>query len=166
MLLSHIQGGKEWENLCNFGEETPKIKLLQALPLCLWVGLTLSQKWLVQLLSIWFDHFKKKKSNNNNSLFNGKIFSIGILRISVKYKTFFRENVVCWRCLCSQYLAQYLTFKNHSTHICSMIENFYHSRSQKVAWRCQVQAYLRKKRNWRGKKSCFSNICWTETWEL
>lgn len=33
----------------------------------------------------------------------------------------------------------------------SMIENFYHGRTQKVTWRCQVQTYLRKKRNWRGK---------------
>ena len=66
MLLSHIQGGKEWENLYNFGEETPKIMPPQALPLCLWVGLTLSQKWLVQLLSIWFDHFKKKKKKQQH----------------------------------------------------------------------------------------------------
>ena len=33
----------------------------------------------------------------------------------------------------------------------SMIENFYHGRTEKVTWRCQVQTYLRKKRNWREK---------------
>ena len=107
-------------------------------------GLTLSQKWLMQLFSIWFEHFRKK--SNNNSLFNGKIF-----RISVKYKTFLRENVACWRCLHSQYLPQYLTFKSHSTHICSMIENFYHEDTRKQLGGVRYK-HTWEKRETRGEK--------------
>lgn len=72
------------------GEEAPKIMLSQALPLHLWVGLTLSQTVIDVIVQHWIWSVTKKKKT---SVFNSLISSIGILKISVKYKLLLRENV-------------------------------------------------------------------------
>ena len=113
---------------------------------------------------IWSHQKKKKKATT--TVFSTVRFSV-LTYSGFQWNTriFFRENVACWRCLHSQYLPQYLTFKSHSTHICSMTENFYHKDTES-SLEVSGTNIPEKEEKLEGKKLCFSNICWTETWEL